>query len=220
MGNDGGSHRRQAYIVAREGWVFIILFGVVAGPFFLAGLWPVGILFSLLALFTVWFFRNPSRIVTVGENMVISPADGKVVEVVELSINRHTNGPAKKVGIFMSVLNVHVNRVPVAGRVTDVRYHPGKFFAATMDKASDLNEQNAVFIDTGRTLPVAVVQIAGLIARRIVCYLNKDETVGCGQRLGLIRFGSRVDLYLPPESSVHVSVGDKVRAGVTIIGRL
>lgn len=206
-------------MIAREGWVFVFLFGFVSAVFFLLGVQFVAWPFLFIAVFTLFFFRNPERVAPGGDNLIISPADGRVIEISDLKENQYTGVPVKKVSIFMSVFNVHVNRVPVPGSVREIRYHPGKFFVASTDKASKDNERNAVIIDTDKGLPVAVVQIAGVVARRIVCYLTKGCSVSAGQRMGLIRFGSRVELYLPPGSNIEVSCGDKVRAGTTIIGR-
>lgn len=211
--------RRRACIVAREGWVFIFSFGLLAFLFMLFKVWYVGLPLFVLTVFTVFFFRNPERVPPEGTNLLISPADGKVIAVSRVDNNPYTNVSAKKVSIFMSVFNVHVNRIPLAGAIKDVNYYPGKFLIASRDKASLDNERNAIILDAGMSIPVAVVQIAGTVARRIVCYLKKGDSVGCGQRLGLIRFGSRVDLYLPDEIEVGVSVGDKVKAGQSILGR-
>lgn len=211
---------RPSHPVAREGWIFIFVFGVVSAFFFIINWWFLGIPFLLLTLFTVYFFRNPERMGPKGEHLVLSPADGRVVEISNVESNDYTGKPAKKIGIFMSVFNVHVNRVPISGTVNEIKYHPGKFLVASLDKASVHNERNAIIFDTEKSVPIVVVQIAGLIARRIVCYLSKGLHINQGERLGLIRFGSRVDLYLPDDSSVDISVGDRVRAGVTIIGRI
>lgn len=219
MTNGSNLTSGRSYIVAREGWIFIFLFASIAAVFYLTGLWFVGLPFLFLSFFTVYFFRNPERIGPKDDNIVISPADGKIVEVSEVEKNPYTNLPAQKIGIFMSVFNVHVNRAPVSGTVKDVKYHPGKFLVASRDKASLDNERNAVMLDVGRSVPVVVVQIAGMVARRIVCYLRKGLSISQGERLGLIRFGSRVDVYLPMDSSVEVSIGDRVKAGLTIIGR-
>lgn len=207
-------------IIAREGWVFVFLFGSVAALFLFLRVFAVGIPALLLAFFTLYFFRNPERCPPEGDALIISPADGKVIEVSDIGDNEFTNGPAKKISIFMSIFNVHVNRVPLPGKVREVRYRPGRFMVAFKEKASSDNEKNAVIFETSKNLTVAVVQIAGFVARRIVCYLSKGDSARGGQRLGLIRFGSRVDLYLPRNSSVDVAAGERVRAGETIIGRI
>lgn len=206
-------------IIAREGWVFIFLFGFLSALFLLIGVLFIGVPLLFLTLFTIYFFRNPERVLPEGEDLIVSPADGRIIEVSDVQDNVYTGRPAKKVSIFMSVFSVHVNRVPVGGKVEDIRYHPGKFVVASLDKASEDNERNAVILNAGKSAPIAVVQIAGLIARRIVCYLSIGDRIDQGERFGLIRFGSRVDLYLPLESRIEVGQGDKVRAGSTIIGR-
>lgn len=208
----------RSCIVAREGWVFIAVPAVSALIFFVKGWLYLAFPLLFITLFITYFFRNPERVHPKGDDIILSPADGKVVEVRDLAANDYTNGPAKKVGVFMTLMDVHVNRSPVAGRVANIRYYPGRFFNASTDKASENNERNALIIEKDG-VRIAVVQIAGVIARRIVCYLSEGDSVGMGERLGLIRFGSRVDLYLPPETEIGVLVGDKVKAGVTVIGR-
>jgi phosphatidylserine decarboxylase len=220
MAGNNNVTRGRSCIIAREGWIFIFLFGAISALFFSFGFWILGVPLLFLTLFTVYFFRNPERVGPEGDGLVISPADGRVVEVSQLENNDYTSGPSKKIGIFMSVFNVHVNRAPISGEVQDIKYHPGKFLVASRDKASNDNERNAIILDIGKSSPIAVVQIAGLVARRIVCYLSKGLKICQGERLGLIRFGSRVDVYLPLESDVDVSIGDRVKAGVTIIGRV
>lgn len=214
-----GSSPGRSSPVAREGWVFIGLFGLFALVFLFLGVLFIGIPLLLLMVFTIFFFRNPERVHPQGDGLILSPADGTVVEVSDLDDNVYTNLPAKKISVFMSVFNVHVNRVPLSGSVKDVRYHAGRFLVASLKKASVHNERNVILLDTGKDRLVAVVQIAGLIARRIVCYLSKGDPATRGDRLGLIRFGSRVELYLPKDSEIDVVRGDKVRAGVTVIGR-
>jgi phosphatidylserine decarboxylase len=151
---------------------------------------------------------------------VVSPADGKVVLVDTVAENPYTEGPALKISVFMTVFNVHVNRVPFAGKVADVIYHPGKYFSANMDKASEENERNAVVLETSQGARICFVQIAGLIARRIICHLKTGDVVQRGQRFGMICFGSRLDVYLPEDAVPHVQVGDKVRSGTSLLGYL
>lgn len=215
-----GLSPRRDFIIAREGWIFIFLFGLAASIFFVTGLWFAALCFAGLTFFTVYFFRNPERVMPAGEGLVISPADGTILHVQDVENSSYTTGPVKKVSIFMSVFNVHVNRMPISGNVKEIKYHPGKFLVASLDKASEHNERNAISLDIGDGKSVTVVQIAGLVARRIVCYLTKGERVIQGQRFGLIRFGSRVELYLPVDLEVAVAKGCKVKAGVTVIGRL
>jgi phosphatidylserine decarboxylase len=168
----------------------------------------------------IWFFRNPARVIPEQPNAVVSPADGTVIGIEEVEEGRFVKERMKKVSIFMSVFNVHINRIPYSGMVREVSYNPGKFLVASVDKASLLNEQNAVVIETAQGKKILFVQIAGLVARRIVCYLAKGEAVTRGERFGLIRFGSRVDIYLPANSTLAVSLKQKVTGGETIIGHL
>ena len=151
----------------------------------------------------------------------MTPADGKVLDIKDLEDGNNPLGePAVKLSIFMSIFNVHVNRVPVGGRISEISYHPGKFFSANRDKASELNEHNRVTVQTGDGRKIVFVQIAGLIARRIVCWIKEGDEVGAGQRFGLIRFGSRLDIYLPKDSRIIVQTRLKVKAGETILGYL
>lgn len=207
--------------IAREGWPFIFLFGglTIVSALFGAG-WLMG-LFFIATAFSAWFFRNPERRIPDEENAVLSPADGQIIKIEENFISDDiATGSFKKVSIFMNVFNVHVNRIPCSGKITAIGYKKGKFLSANLDKAYELNEKNSVLIrmDDGREL--LVVQIAGLIARRIVCWVKEGMTVQRGERFGLIRFGSRLEVFLPHDSHVSISVGDKVRAGESIIGYL
>ena len=171
-------------------------------------------------LFTAYFFRDPERAVPAVQDAVVSPADGRVVAARVLEHHPLYGGSCVQISIFMSVFNVHVNRAPVAGRVTEVAYHPGKFVAANLDKASADNERNAVTIETEDGTRVVVVQIAGLVARRIICDVAVGHELRRGQRFGMICFGSRLDVYLPAGAQLACAVGDKVLAGTRIIGRL
>jgi phosphatidylserine decarboxylase len=180
-----------------------------------------GALFCFLTLFTVFFFRDPSRSPQVDGKAVFAPADGKILEVTR--VNNPTKGvdeEALKVSIFMSLFDVHVNRIPAAGKVSAVTYHPGRFLAANLDKASEQNERNTVSLETHDGRKVVFVQVAGLIARRIACWIRQGDEVRAGQRFGLIRFGSRLDLYMPGDSRVVVVPAQKVKAGETVIGYL
>jgi phosphatidylserine decarboxylase len=209
-------------MLAPEGWPFVLGGAAFAVAVYL--LWPRGIplaaLGLLLSLFSIWFFRNPDRTPPSGVGIVVSPADGRIVYAGESPPGRYASAAGKRVSIFMSGVDVHVNRAPVSGRVTAVRYHKGEFHVASVDKASLMNEQNGVTIVTPEGRTVTYVQIAGIIARRIVCDLNEGDTVRQGQRVGLIRFGSRVDLYLPAEVRLSVATGDRVRAGESVVGVL
>lgn len=197
---------------AKEGWPFILGgFALFLLCFMLRLTWAsAGAL--VLAAFVAWFFRDPEREIPADENLVLSPADGKVIELMP-----QPEGGVK-IGIFLSVFNVHVNRLPVSGKVDDVAYREGRFLAAWNTIASDENERCGVLIDTGRG-KVRVVQVAGLIARRIICRLRRGEDAHRGRRYGLIRFGSRVDTYLPAGPEVLVKLGDHVRGGADVIAR-
>lgn len=211
---------RHDSIIAREGYIFILLAALfTVSAFFTAPLW-VALLFFLITAFIVWFFRNPERKAPPGEKFVISPADGKVIKIEEVQDHEILAGLHRKISIFMNVFSVHVNRIPFAGRIETIRYYEGQFFSANLDKASLDNERNGLVIrmDDGRA--IGMLQIAGLVARRIVCWVNEGMMVEKGERFGLIRFGSRVDVLLPADTTVLVSVGDKVRAGETPIGGL
>ena len=211
---------------AREGLVFIAIAALVAaGTFALAlnrrswPLWLLAFVFTLLALWVAYFFRDPERTGPRGDQVVIAPADGKVVLIQEVDEPTFMNGRAKRISIFMNVFNVHVNRYPVSGTVRYVKYNPGKFLNAAVEKSSLENEQMSVGIETGRTR-VLVRQIAGLIARRIVTYSKEGEQVEQAQRMGLIRFGSRVDVFLPLDAVVKAQIGDMTVAGTTVIAEL
>jgi len=207
-------------MLAPEGWPFVL--GGAAFAIVVYLLWPRGIplaaLGLLLALFSLWFFRNPDRTPPSGAGVVVSPADGRIVYAGESPPGRYALVAGKRVSVFMSPFDVHVNRAPVTGRVASVRYHKGAFHVASVDNASLMNEQNGVAIVTPGERTVTYVQIAGMLARRIVCDLKEGDAVRQGQRVGMIRFGSRVDLYLPAEVRLSVVPGDRVRAGESVIG--
>lgn len=202
-------------IIAREGWPF------VGGSVLLAAvvwaLWgfAASVLFWLIAVFVLQFFRDPQRQVPAGDGLVLSPADGRIVRVVETR-DPYADRPALLISVFMNVFNVHSNRVSVSGKVRNVQYFPGSFVNADLDKASLENERNAVVLDTARGT-VTLVQVAGLIARRILCYVGEGQTVSAGERYGFIRFGSRVDVYLPPDATPRVVIGQKVSATETVL---
>ena len=206
-------------IIALEGLPVLAVLAVAAAALWVLGWYKAACVVTALLLFSVWFFRNPERVTPAGEGLVIAPADGKVVFVGEVDEPRYLKARAMKVSIFMSVFDVHVNRAPETGRVASIHYNKGKFLSANLDKASLDNEQNAVIMDTpkGRLM---FVQIAGLIARRIVCWSKPGDSLTRGERFGLIMFGSRLDLYMPPGSLVRVKNGDRTKAGETVIGEL
>ena len=204
--------------LAKEGFVFIIPLLVVAILMFLLSFYWVTFFLGLGFLFVTWFFRDPERHIPNEPNVIVSPADGKITEII--TEKEPINGElCKRVTIFLSVFNVHVNRVPIAGTIEEIRYNPGKFLAAFNPKASMDNEQNIILINNGKA-HVFVKQIAGLIARRIVCWPKKGDYYELGQRYGLIRFGSRVDILLPETTKLSVTCGDNVSGGKSIIGYL
>ena len=211
---------------AREGLLFIgIAAAVAAGAFGFAisrrswGLWLAAFVLLLLALWVAYFFRDPERVGDRGPSLVVSPADGKLIMITEVDEPSFVKGRAIRLSIFMNVFNVHVNRYPVDGVVKYIHYNKGKFFNAAAEKSSLENEQMSVGIETGRHR-VLVRQIAGLIARRIVTYSKLGESVRQGDRMGIIRFGSRVDVFLPLGSTVRAKLGDVTTAGGTILAVL
>lgn len=206
--------------IAKEGYPFILIAALLALLAFAVGWKWIGLVFALLAFAFSGFFRDPERVPPGGEGLILSPADGRVLGIKRVEKERLFEGTETRVSIFMSPLNVHVNRAPVQGMVEEVRYQKGSFFAAYREEASENNEKNALRIVDGKGRKFAVVQIAGVLARRIVCYAKKGDSLELGQRFGLIMFGSRVDLFLPPGSRVDVAQGQRVRAGETVIGRL
>lgn len=206
--------------IAIEGLPFAIPLLILSVALWVFGMRYPACFFTILTIFVLWFFRNPERVAPQDLSAVISPADGRIIVAEEINEDRYLKKKALKISVFMNVFNVHVNRVPYSGKVQDVIYNKGKFISANMDKASMDNEQNAVILDIGSGKRIMFVQIAGLIARRIVCYLKPGDTVEKGKRMGLIRFGSRVDVYLPSGSTLNVRIGDKVVAGETVLGYL
>lgn len=205
--------------IAREGYPFILTAALLALLAITMGWKWMGLGFVLFALAFVGFFRDPERIPPAGEGLILSPADGKVVGIKKVEEGVFFEGAGTRISIFLSPLDVHVNRAPVKGKVEEVRYQEGRFFAAYKEQASRNNEQNALRIVDPKGRRLGVVQIAGAVARRIVCYVKKGDSLERGQRFGLIMFGSRVDLFLPSGSQVEVVEGEQVRGGETIIGR-
>jgi phosphatidylserine decarboxylase len=203
--------------IAREGWPHILILLAVGGVLLLLRWhWVGGIIFAL-GLFTTFFFRDPDRKVLQDPRLVVSPADGKVVQVIPAPAGNPLGEGAAQVSIFLSVFDVHVNRAPIGGRITRVEYHKGKFLPAFDEKASLQNEQNSVTIE-GDGSRVVFKQIAGLIARRIVFWKRLNDAVERGERVGLIKFGSRVDVFLPADIEVKVKVGDRVSGGISVLG--
>jgi phosphatidylserine decarboxylase len=205
-------------IIAREGWPFLaIAVAAAAIVTYFAGWWSAPL--WLAAIFVLQFFRDPARTIPPGDRLVLCPADGRVI-VVGPAKDPYLDRDAVKVSVFMNVFNVHSNRAPVAGRIEQAWYKPGLFVNASFDKASSDNERNALHIRTAGGVDVTCVQIAGLVARRILCYVKPGDVLFPGQRYGFIRFGSRVDVYLPPGSQPRVAIGDKVSASSTVLAEL
>lgn len=211
---------------AREGYPFIGGAALLAfGAYALAmgrrsyALWILAVVLTIVALWVAYFFRDPERTGPRGEQFVISPADGLVLPVVQTTEPSFLHGGAQRISIFMNIFNVHVNRYPIDGTVNYVHYNPGKFVSAHLDKASLENEQMSVGITSPRGR-ILVRQIAGLIARRIVNYSRDGQQAAQGSRFGLIRFGSRVDVFVPPGAIIKVKPGQKVQAGTTVIAEL
>jgi phosphatidylserine decarboxylase len=204
--------------IAKEGWTHLAIAVIVAGvatAFF--GWWSLP--FWVAAVFVLQFFRDPARDIPDGEGLVLCPADGRVL-VVAKERDPYLQRDALKVSIFMNVFNVHSNRSPVDGTVKTVTYSAGTFLNASFDKASTGNERNALHLLTDSGVDVTCVQVAGLIARRILCYVKAGEHLARGERYGFIRFGSRVDIYLPPDARPRVAIGDKVKAASTVLAQL
>lgn len=206
--------------VAREGYPFIFFAGFATLVAAILGFVLAALLLLALTAFVLYFFRDPERVSPQDEDALVSPADGKVILVERVFDDRFIKEHAYKVSIFMNVFNVHVNRAPFPGRVERIIYSPGAFFSADTERGALQNESCAVVMTTPSARRMAVVQVAGLIARRIVCWATPGDDLGRGQRFGLIRFGSRVDLYLPITTQLEVLVGQKVRAGESVLGYL
>lgn len=212
---------------AKEGLIFIAIAAVIAAGGYALALsrrsWPLWLLafaLTLLALWVAYFFRDPERSGERGTQIVIAPADGKIVQIADLEEPAFVQGKSRRVSIFMNVFNVHVNRYPVSGTVKYVHYNKGKFINAAADKASLENEQSSVGLESDTGYRILVRQIAGLIARRIVTYSKVGDKVTQGERLGIIRFGSRVDVFVPVNAQLRVEVGKVTYAGVTVLAEL
>ena len=205
---------------AKEGVPFI---GAAVGVTLLAG-WLgwiiVAVGAAILTLFVSWFFRNPSRVIPQGPRLVVAPGDGKVLAIEKEFESRFIKDRSIRISIFLNVFDVHINRVPCEGVIEDVQYQPGMFLVASKPDATLRNEQNALMIRTVQGTKVLCVQVAGLIARRIVCWISPGDRAVCGERFGLIRFGSRMDTFLPVGTVINVAVGDHVKGGETILGEL
>lgn len=209
--------------VHKEGWRFVAIFAGVTLLLFWLGLWPLGWLGVVLTAWCAYFFRDPERVTPLAANLVIAPADGRVSAIEAVIPPPELDLPREKmtrVSIFMNVFDVHINRAPLAARVAKLTYVPGLFFNAELDKASEDNERQALTLETPAGLRIGVVQIAGLIARRIVKFVGEGDQLQAGERFGLIRFGSRVDVYLPEGITPLVCVGQRSLAGETVLADL
>jgi phosphatidylserine decarboxylase len=205
--------------IAREGYPIIFTAAMLSIVGFAAGWVSIGVILALVALATAAFFRDPERIPPAGEGLIVSPADGKIVSIADIEDESDIRETATRISIFLSPLDVHINRTPVDGKIEEIRYSPGRFIAAYKDEASSRNERNALRIVDRRGRKLRVVQVAGVLARRIVCRVKPGEEVGRGERFGLIMFGSRTDTYLPSGCRVEVVEGQRVKGGETILGR-
>ena len=209
----------KSFPIVPDGFYFIVPLAVLAIVLLSLKIMWAGVFFLALTLFVLWFFRNPDRVTPEDEKAVTSPADGKVIKIEEVE-EEMLEGKVLKVSIFMNIFNVHVNRAPCDGIVRKISYRKGKFFPANLDKASELNERNSVLIETVDGRQILTIQIAGIIARRIVCWVKEGLEIQKGERFGLIKFGSRLEVFMPLDSTIHVKVGEKVKAGETRIGYL
>ena len=211
-----GSHSH----VVRERRPFLIIATVlVVAVSFLQWIWlTVGV--GIVALLVFWFFRDPERVPPQGEHVLVSPADGRIVEIVRAKEEEFLKEETLRVSVFLNIFNVHVNRIPFSGKILDIVYRSGKFHFANNKDASSQNERNAVLLHSPSGEKIVFVQIAGFIARRIICWLQAGEEVAKGIRFGMIRFGSRMDIYLPLSTQIKVRVGDRVKGGETVLGEL
>ena len=207
----------QHPLLAREGWLYLFLAVLAAVFAYFVFSIAIFLVFFLLALFVLQFFRDPHRAIPQEENVIVSPADGKVIFVGEVD-DPYLDRKALKISVFMNVFSVHSNRAPLSGQVKKVDYSAGLFVNAALDKASEANERNAIVIEDSDGRQIVSVQVAGLVARRILCYVKAGDELERGQRYGFIRFGSRVDLFLPTDFKTRVSVGQNVSSGHDILG--
>lgn len=206
-------------MIAKEGWPFIIPFLVCAILFYALGVLALFVLFMLIALSFCFFFRDPKRKTPKGEGLVCSPADGKIVKIQSIDFSPLFPSASTVVSIFLSLFDVHITRAPYSGVVKDVDFKTGKFFSAYKDRASRENASNSIFIG-GETISLLVRQIVGVAARRIKCFVKKDEKITRGQKIGLMYFGSRVEVFLPREVKLRIGLNQKVKAGLTVIGEI
>lgn len=203
--------------IVREGIPYILIPAAVTIVLWALGFWYLALPFVVITAFMCFFFRDPKRVPPADPNVVVAPADGRVMQIVPLAGDQQS--PSTLISIFLSPLDVHINRSPIAGKITDVSYKSGKFLVAMNDKASLINEQNALTIE-GSGVTIVCKQIAGILARRIVCWKSKGEDLALGERFGLIKFSSRTDLILPETVEILVRKGMRVRGGTTVVGRI
>ena len=208
----------KQYPISRDGWLYLAILAVLTVLAYLA--WPWLVIFpGILFLFILFFFRNPNRDIPTDELSLVSPADGVVMDVERVFEDQFLSSESIRVSIFLCVFNIHVNRSPMAGKVVFRAYRPGKMIPAFKSHSSDLNEKNYVGIQN-QHLQILVTQVTGFIARRIVCWVDKGDLLAQGERFGLIKFGSRTEIFVPPNVEIMVSPGDKVRGGISVIGRV
>ena len=209
-----------AFPVASAGYFFIFATAFSTAIFALLGFTVLALTGLAATLFICFFFRDPDRVIPADAGLVVSPADGRVIRVDRVNGSPFSEDPCIQISIFMSIFNVHVNRTPHEGRVNRIRYSPGKFYFANRGRASGQNENNAVEIHTEEGRTITMVQVAGFIARRIICTIQEAETVRRGQRFGMICFGSLLEVYLPADSKIRVRRGDRVKSGFSVLGEL
>ncbi len=210
---------QSAFPMARAGYPFIFASVFVTAVFALLEIGSLAVLGLFVTGFICWFFRDPDRLVPAGDGLIVSPADGKVIKIEQIDSTPYFDGACTRISVFMSIFNVHVNRAPHEGTIRQITYYPGKFFSANLDKAAAENEHNALLLESPSGKRMGVVQIAGLVARRIICAVQAGDTIQRGQRFGMICFGSRLDVYLPLDTDVQVDIGARVQAGSTILGK-
>jgi len=211
---------QTAFPVAKPGYGVIGAAAFATAILAMIGLTTLAFFGLIVTFFICWFFRDPDRVIPSKEGAVVSPADGKVIISDIVEDCPFMEGPCLKISIFMSIFNVHVNRIPYEGKISRVVYNPGKFFTANLDKASKDNEQNAIILKTENDKEICFIQIAGLVARRIICRVQEGDSLSRGQRFGMICFGSRLDVYLPSDARPEVFVGERVLAGTSVLGYL
>jgi phosphatidylserine decarboxylase len=212
----GNQQSKMPMSIVRESIPYIVVPLVLSVAATVFGLWYVGLLFFLVALFMAFFFRDPKRVPPTDPDVIVSPADGRVTRIESPAV---AGEAPTLISIFLSPFDVHINRSPIPGKIVDVVYSPGKFLMATKEEASLVNEQNALTIQ-GEKITVVCKQIAGILARRVICWKQKGDQLRLGERFGMIKFSSRTDVLLPANVKVTVSEGDRVRGGITVIGRI